>query len=28
MAKMKMLRWICGQFRKDQVRNEGICSKV
>lgn len=28
VAKMRMLRWICGHSRRDKIRNENIQSKV
>ena len=28
VAKMKMLRWMCGKTRRDKVRNEQICKMI
>jgi hypothetical protein len=28
VAKMRMLRWICGHTRRDQVRNDDICERL
>ena len=28
VAEMRMLRWMCGNTRRDYVRNEDICTKI
>ena len=28
VVKMRMLRWMCGNTRKDKLRNEDICTKI
>ena len=28
LAEMRMLRWMCGNTRRDKVRNEGIHTKI
>ena len=28
IAEMRMLRWMCGNTRRDKVRNEDICTKI